>query len=357
MIMKILFVLPGRVRSGGVRVTIDMANQLLKRGHQARIAYKETRKLSLRLLKWKAQSLLLRTLGVTHTDWIDRFEGEWLPFEDLNEIQIQKDEIVIAVGVSTVADVVNLRAPCVRFRYNHGLRPDAPENMKAAFGFPMPTLTVSHSIVPSLKAQSGETIIPVVPNGLYTEEYFVTDVRRDGIGSIYDPTPLKGPDIVESLLRQTSQKWPQVPWYLFGPGAPPPAPPAASVHFKRFPSVEEACDTYNRCMIWLCPSRLEGLPAPILEAMACGCAVISTTTDGGRELIESGVNGLHVPIDDTAAFMDAIDRLLHDEPFRRKIVENGRATVAKFTWERSVEKMEKCLEDLLTNGRFTRESE
>lgn len=352
--MEILFVLPGRVRCGGVRVTVDMANLLLKKGHRVRIAYKDPRRITLRLLKWKMKSLLLRARGVTHTDWIDRFEGEWVPFEDLNDVPISPNEIVIAVGVWTVQDVTYLRNARFRCRYNHGLRPDAPENQKAAFGFPMPTLTVSRSTRDTLKTLSSETVIPTVPNGVFPQEYYEMSIPRDGIGAIYDTTPLKGPDILESLMRQTAQRWPDQPWHLFGPGKLP-RNISRNVHYTRFPSIQQARETYNRCKVWLCPTRLEGFGLPILEAMACGCAVISTTTDGGRELIEPGVNGLHVPIDDTAAFMDGIDRLLHDETLRQKLVENGRRTVAEFTWERAAARMEACLEDLFENGRFTRE--
>jgi hypothetical protein len=73
-------------------------------------------------------------------DWIGRFMGEWVPFEDLNEIPISEDEVVIAIGLWTVSDVVNLRKRCIRCRYNHGLRPDLPEAMKNAYKFSMPTL-------------------------------------------------------------------------------------------------------------------------------------------------------------------------------------------------------------------------
>ncbi len=353
--MKILFVLPARNRSGGVRVTIDMANLLLERGHRVRIAYRT--KLSLKKrVRYILRYLLYRSMGVAkvNMDWIGRFMGEWVPFEDLNEIPISEDEVVIAIGLWTVSDVVNLRKRCIRCRYNHGLRPDLPEAMKNAYKFSMPTLAVARSLVPSLQALSGEKIIPVVPNGLYTEEYFVTGIHRDGIGSLYDLATQKGSYIVESLLQKTAQKWPDVPWYLYGSGKPPPNPPTG-VHFKSYPSVEEVREIYNHCKIWLCPSRFEGFGLPILEAMASGCAVISTTNDGGLELIEPGVNGLLVPVDNTAAFVDAIDQLLHDEPLRQKFIENSQVTVTKFSWERAVKKMEGCMEDLIENGHFTHE--
>ncbi|NQY07798.1 MAG: glycosyltransferase family 4 protein, partial [Flavobacteriaceae bacterium] len=48
--------------------------------------------------------------------------------------------------------------------------------------------------------------------------------------------------------------------------------------------------------IYCLPSLWEGLPIGIIEAMAMGKAVIASAVDGTKELIEDGVNGLHISI-------------------------------------------------------------
>ena len=76
--------------------------------------------------------------------------------------------------------------------------------------------------------------------------------------------------------------------------------------------------------ILVCPSRHEPFGNVIAEGLACGKPVISTQTNGGRELIEDGVNGLLVPIDDEAALADALATLTNDPALAIQLAEGGR---------------------------------
>lgn len=61
-------------------------------------------------------------------------------------------------------------------------------------------------------------------------------------------------------------------------------------------------------------SRFEGMPNALIEAMACGLPCVCTDCDfGPAELIEDGVNGLLVPVDDVKAIAAAMGRIA-DEP-------------------------------------------
>lgn len=60
------------------------------------------------------------------------------------------------------------------------------------------------------------------------------------------------------------------------------------------------------------PSYREGLPKVLLEAAACGRAVVTTDVPGCRDAIDPGVSGLLVPVRDAPALADAIGSLLDD---------------------------------------------
>jgi glycosyltransferase involved in cell wall biosynthesis len=72
------------------------------------------------------------------------------------------------------------------------------------------------------------------------------------------------------------------------------------------------------------PSYREGLPKVLIEAAACGRAVVTTDVPGCRDAIEPDVTGLLVPVKDAAALADAIQRLIEDEALRKRMGAAGR---------------------------------
>lgn len=79
------------------------------------------------------------------------------------------------------------------------------------------------------------------------------------------------------------------------------------------------------CDIMVLPSRNEGLPMIIIEAMAHGLAVVSTPVGSIRDALEDGVTGLLVPPKDVAALAQALARLIEDPATRRSMGAAGRA--------------------------------
>ncbi len=86
---------------------------------------------------------------------------------------------------------------------------------------------------------------------------------------------------------------------------------------------------YQSLDLFVLPSRFEGMPVCLLEAMACGCPSVVTDIEGCRELVSDGVEGLVVPPEDPKAMADAIVNLLQDPDMRVKMGSAAREKVLK----------------------------
>jgi glycosyltransferase involved in cell wall biosynthesis len=72
------------------------------------------------------------------------------------------------------------------------------------------------------------------------------------------------------------------------------------------------------------PSRFEGLPLVIVEALAAGVPVVAADVGSVSEAVIDGQTGLLVPPEDPHAIARAVRRLLDDDVLRRLLVDQGR---------------------------------
>lgn len=78
--------------------------------------------------------------------------------------------------------------------------------------------------------------------------------------------------------------------------------------------------------LFVLPSRAEGLPLALLEAMSCGLACVATEVDGMVDALDHGRTGLLVPTGDPPALAAAIATLLADPAQRHRLGRAARAT-------------------------------
>ena len=71
--------------------------------------------------------------------------------------------------------------------------------------------------------------------------------------------------------------------------------------------------------VFILPSRSEGLPMALLEAMSAGLPVIATRLEGLAEVVVEGVHGLFAPVDDADVLADVILQLLRDPYMRARM--------------------------------------
>jgi glycosyltransferase involved in cell wall biosynthesis len=71
--------------------------------------------------------------------------------------------------------------------------------------------------------------------------------------------------------------------------------------------------------IFILPSRWEGLPIALLEAMSAGLPVVATSVEGVEEVVNPVEHGWLVPVEDSCAIAEAIIDLLR-HPEKRRVM-------------------------------------
>ncbi|GMU23182.1 MAG: glycosyl transferase [Phycisphaerae bacterium] len=95
-------------------------------------------------------------------------------------------------------------------------------------------------------------------------------------------------------------------------------------------------------------TSFEGFPNVLLEAMAGGLPIVTTGFAGADELIEDGLNGRIVPLDDDAAAFAALQQICEDGDLATRLGQNARATVAeRFSMEQMVANTLKIYQKML----------
>ncbi|MEZ6130691.1 MAG: glycosyltransferase [Planctomycetaceae bacterium] len=103
-------------------------------------------------------------------------------------------------------------------------------------------------------------------------------------------------------------------------------------------------DLMRASTVLVLPSRWEGLPNVILEAMANQLPVIATDVDGIRELIRPAQSGWLVPAGNPSALAVAITQALESPELRRMFAEESQRVVAKgFTWPAVIAEYDRLL--------------
>jgi len=113
------------------------------------------------------------------------------------------------------------------------------------------------------------------------------------------------------------------------------------VVFLNYVSDEDLPYLYNSAACFIYPSLYEGFGLPVLEAMACGCPVITSNVSSLPEVVgEAGILIDPYNIDEIA---EALQKVLTDENLRQELKRKGLEQARKFSWEKTARGILKIL--------------
>jgi len=104
---------------------------------------------------------------------------------------------------------------------------------------------------------------------------------------------------------------------------------------------------YSAADVVVMPSHYESFGMVALEAMACGTPVIATQVGGLAFLVQDGITGFHIPVDDPGALSDRLITILDDYNLRAQMSQQAAEIAQNYAWERIATCMNTLYQDVL----------
>ncbi len=198
------------------------------------------------------------------------------------------------------------------------------------------------------------TEITIVPNGVDAREFQPSprEWSPPRLLSVGRVVYQKGYDVaLRALAGLTDLDW---EWSIAGDGPYLPVLQRMAadlhlderVHFLGWQSATGVKQQYASANLFLHPSRHEGMPNAVLEAMSSGLPVIASRISGNEELVLEAETGLLVPVEDVDGLQQALRTLLVESQLRQAMGNAARHRIeASFGWEHVAEQYQSILEE------------
>ncbi len=161
----------------------------------------------------------------------------------------------------------------------------------------------------------------------------------------------KGVDVLLDAARRLERRNANVTFLLAGAGPMADQVEAACGECERLYHlgfIEDILSFLQAADLFVLPSRWEGWPLALGEAMAAGLPAIGAAGPGITDVITDGQTGLLVPVDDSVALAQAVELLAGDEVRRAQLARAGRGMIReRFTIEQFVTRHESLYHRLM----------
>jgi glycosyltransferase involved in cell wall biosynthesis len=192
--------------------------------------------------------------------------------------------------------------------------------------------------------------VAVVPEGVDTAAF--RHAPRPGVHEPYilyvgSEQPRKNLGTLFSAFRRVKALWPAVRLVKVGDPGSPGAPfrqvtldearatgVLPHLEFAGRVSHEELVGWYSSALCLVQPSRHEGFGLPVLEAMACGCPVV-TSAGGSLPEVVGGAGVVYGDPDNVDSLASTLSRLMSSTAERCELARAGRERATAMSWERT----------------------
>ena len=347
--MKITFLTPHVNISGGIKIILEYAGRLAKRGHEVTVICPQPTFAEMRIKGRGIPTIFPKRLFMNvlkrKLHWIDvaaniKYVPSW------EEMHIPDGDVVIATAWQTAPYVKDYSSEKGRKFYliqHYETLYHAHNNKKKAdetYRYPLRKIVVSTWLKETMKEKfNAEALLIVNPVDL-TQFYPTRDKynNKKRICMLHHFYDWKGVNDGIKAFEIAKKKCPDIQLVMFGAHS---KKGCFGYEFYYSPWGDRLKDIYNSCDIFLCPSWKEGFGLTSAEAMACKCALVTTNNGGCSDYAIHGKTALVSPPRKPKKLADNLINLLENEALLNSVAKNGYEYIRQFTWDKAVDKIEK----------------
>lgn len=325
--LRVAYVTEGTGIGGGHRDIFEHLNRLLDRGHE----------------------VALYTLGEA-PDWFE-LRAPVHSFEFYDELI----DALADVEAIKIATWWNTAAPVWRASVLHGIPVYFVQDIETSY-YPDDE-SARHAVLDSYRPEFRYMTISswnrerlrelgldaeLIPPGIDLDTFRPLqeiERRTDMVLALGRSNPLKNLPMTIDAWRMLPEPRPEL--CLFG--IEPELAGEPGMRHVESPSDERVNELFNEATVFVQTSTHEGFALPPLEAMAAGCAVVTTDAHGNRDFCVDGENCL-MPESSQAAVSAALARLLSDPDLRARLARAGIETAKDYAWEVRIDALVEFLE-------------
>lgn len=356
--MLVTFLLPQYPTSpiGGFRVVYEHANALARRGHEVTVVH--PRSLPRHLLPPVRLSWQDRLRELRQLRRVTRHPLHWQQVDprvrlrfvrDLGAARLPDADVLVTTAWQTAELARDLPARCgarVSLLQHHETWSGDPDRVDATWRLPWPKVVIAGWLLEHARELGVADEVTVVRNAVDTALYrplVPVEERGPTVAMLLGWTSWKGGDVGLDALAAAKAEVPELSAVLFGHVPCPPDLPAWARYVHDAPAEQIVREVYNAAAVFLSSSESEGWGLPSTEAMACGCALVTTDNRGSREFAEHGTTALVAPVGDAHLLAAHVTSLLRDPSLRTRLAAAGLERVRARTWDDAGAELESVL--------------